>query len=99
MLADEFAVGGDLPIEAVALSVSGIGSVDAYGAVHTILRDMPLIERFKVTQVSADTVSYEVDVRGGADRLRRALRFNGLIETTSAGPMQPMDTLEFFYED
>ena len=99
LLADEFAVGGDLPIEAVALNISGIGSVDDYGSVHTILRDMPLIERFIMTEVSGDRVSYQIDVRGGADRLRRALRFNGLIETMSTGPMQPMDTLEFFYED
>ena len=99
LLASEFAVGGDTPIETVALSISGIVSVDAYGSVHDLLVDVALIESFTVTEVSGDRVSYRVDVRGGADRLSRALRFSGLVETVPDDPLQPVSALEFFYED
>ena len=97
LLAAEFAVGGDVPLETVVLNVSGIASVAAYGSVQRLLRDVSLIENFAVTEVSGDRVSYRVDVRGGADRLRRALRFNGLVEQESRDPPQPAATLEFFY--
>jgi hypothetical protein len=97
LLAEEFAVGGNLLLEAVALNVSGIGTVDDYGSVHAILRDVPQIERFSVKEVVGDRVSYQVDVRGGADRLSRALRFNGLIEQTDDDPLRGPSELEFFY--
>ncbi len=100
LLAAEFAVGGDAPIEWVALSVAGIESIDAYGAVQQLLSGVSLIESYKIAEVSGDTVNYRVEVRGGADRLRRALRFNGLIEQEStdvfAAP-DPVSALEFFY--
>ncbi len=99
LLASEFAVGGDTPLETVALNISGIVSVDAYGTVQTLLDDVSLIERFTVTEVAGDRVSYSVDVRGGAERLGRALRFSGLIETVPDDPSQPMSALEFFLEN
>jgi len=99
LLASEFAVGGNTPIETVALNVSGIVSVDAYGTVQELLDDVALIERFTVTEVAGDRVSYRVDVRGGADRLSRALRFSGLIESAPEDPLQPASALEFFFED
>ena len=99
LLAAEFAVGGDAPLEAVALNVSGIVSVAAYGSVQKILRDITLIENFAVTEVLGDRVSYRVEVRGGAERLGRALRFNGLVEQDVFDPAQPMPAgLEFFYQ-
>jgi hypothetical protein len=99
LLASEFAIGGDTPIETVVLGISGIVSVDAYGSVHDLLEDVGLIDNFTVTEVAGDRVSYRVDVRGGADRLRRALRFGGLVETASDDPLQPVSALEFFYEN
>ena len=95
LLASEFAVGGNAPVEAVVLNVSGIVSVEAYGSVQSILKDVTLIENFAVTAVSGDTVSYRVDVRGGGERLRRALKFNGLIEQEVVDPLQ--ESLEFYY--
>jgi hypothetical protein len=100
LLAAEFAIGGDVPVEAVALSVSGITSVEAYGSLQSLLADVSLIESFVVTEVAGDRVSYSVEVRGGADRLSRALRFNGLIEQdsmTGFGEARPDRSLEFFY--
>lgn len=95
LLAAEFAVGGNAPVDAVVLNVSGIVSVEAYGTVQSILNEVALIESFAVTAVSGDTVSYRVDVRGGGERLRRALRFNGLVEQETVDPMQ--ESIEFYY--
>jgi len=95
LLADEFAVGGDAPVEVVALNVHGIASVDAYGSLDKMLQGVAVIERFTVTEVAGDRVSYRVEVRGGPDRLGRALRFNGLVEQEPSVP--GTDVLEFYY--
>ncbi len=96
LLAAEFAISGDLAVEAVALNVSGVASVDAYGSVYAILKGVPLIENFTVSEVSGDRISYQVNVRGGAERLGRALRLGGLIEQDTLNPDQP-DALEFYF--
>jgi hypothetical protein len=100
LLAAEFAVGGNTPLERVALNVSGIESVNAYGAVQALLSSVNLIESYKISSVAGDVVRYEVEIRGGAERLRRALRFAGLLESeaspgTSGSSSVP--ALEFFY--
>jgi len=97
LLAAEFAIGGDVPVETVALHVSGVVSVEAYGSVQQMLREVSLIEHFAVTEVEGDRVTYLVDVRGGTERLGRALRFNGLVEQESMDSTQSAATLEFFY--
>ena len=101
LLAAEFAVGGDAPVESVALNVSGIVSVEAYGTLQSLLAEVSLIESFVITEVAGDHVSYRVDVRGGAGRLSRALRFNGLIEqegtTRFDNPQSEDSSLEFYY--
>ena len=78
------------------LNISGVATVEAYGHVQAILKDIALIEKFAISEVNGDRVTYRIDVRGGADRLGRALRFNGLIEQEVVDPLQP-DTLEYFY--
>ncbi len=100
LLAAEFAVGGDAPIESVELTVSGIVSVDAYGGLLKLLTGISLIETYMITQVSGDRVTCRVDVRGGVERLRRALRFNGLIEQemlSDFSEIRPVSALEFYY--
>lgn len=103
LLAAEFAVGGDMPLELFALNIAGVESVDAYGSVQALLSGVSLIEKARIASVTGDVVRYQVEVRGGAERLRRALRFAGLLETESrpdsidfAGP-DPLPTLDFFY--
>lgn len=100
LMAAELAVGGNAPMATVALNVAGIESVDAYGSVQRLLTGVSLIENFKITEVAGDTVRYQVEVRGGANRLRRALRFAGLIEEEAAagtGTADSVYTLDFFY--
>jgi len=100
LLAAEFSVGGNAPVRTVALSISGVDSVEAYGSLQGLLADVSLIENFVITAVAGDRVNYRVDVRGGADRLSRALRFSGLVEQdsiTGIGAGQSDEALEFFY--
>ncbi len=98
VLAAEFAIGGSERLEAVDLVVAGIDSISAYGAVHAILADTRVIENFAVAEVEGDRIHYRVDVHGGAERLRRALRFNGLIEQNGVEPLDSPDRrVEFFY--
>jgi hypothetical protein len=97
LLAAEFAVGGDAPLELVALNVSGVQTVDAYGSVQELLSGVSLIENFRIAEVAGDIVSYQVEVRGGAERLRRALRFAGLLEQAENAYSGDIFALEFFY--
>ena len=96
MLAAEFAIAGDAPVESVTLNVSGIVSVEAYAGVQAILKDIALIEGFAIDEVSGDRVTYRIDVRGGAGRLSRALRFSGLLEQETEDPAL-FGALEFYY--
>ena len=97
ILASEFAIGGNLPLESVVLNISGIVTIEAYGNVERILEEIPLIERFAATEVSGDRISYQVEARGGAARLGRALRFKGLLEQDLPDPSDPQLALEFYY--
>ncbi len=104
LMAAEFSVGGAAPLEQIVLRVSGIESVDAYGKLQGMLGDVAMIESLQVSAVSGDTVSYDVNIRGSAERLRRALRFAGLVEQERfAVPAEPdrfgaySQTLEFFF--
>ena len=102
MLAAEFAIGGDEPLRAVRLNVSGITSVSAYGDIQAILRDVNVIDSFSIVEVAGDRISFDVRAHGGSDRLARALRFAGLLEQERIdmgnfdfGMLN--DDLEFFY--
>ncbi len=101
-LAAEFSAGGTAPLDTVEITVSGIQSVRAFGSVQKLLADIRLIEGFQISGVSGDTVRYQIEVRSNPDRLRRALRFAGLLESERAtgadGPgALAADALEFFY--
>ena len=101
LLAAEFAISGTARPETVRLTVAGIDSVESFGAVESMLREMSVVERFSIVEVSADRIEFSVTAIGGLDRLRRALRFSGLIEQNAGDPIR-LDTfeqtLEFFYD-
>lgn len=102
LLAAEFAIGGDAPLQFVELAVSGITSVDAYGNVQKILGGVNVVESFSIRQVEGDRIVYDVEAHGGVERLARALRLTGLVEQERGfGAGIPGDSLggklEFFY--
>lgn len=101
-LAAEFAVSGSAPLESVDLAVAGVDSIEAYGSVQSLLAELTIVEAFAIIEVAGDQIVYRVDVRGGAERLGRALQFSGLIEkSVIEGAPYPTDAvnsrLEFFY--
>ena len=102
-LAAEYAVQGDAPLRTVGLSVSGVNTVADYGAVERVIADIAIVENARVQSISGDTVVYNVELRGGADRLARSLRLGGLIEQERVdtfdfdNPVGDLDSLEFFY--
>lgn len=102
LLAAEFAISGNAAKEIVDLTVAGIDSVAAFGAVQNMLDGTTVIEQFSIVEVEGDRVRFKVEAVGGAERLRRALRFGGLIEQNGfEGDRFGIDsfeqTLEFFY--
>jgi hypothetical protein len=102
LLAAEFAISGAAVPETVQLTVAGINSVASFGAVENMLREMSVVEQFSIVEVDGDRVKFRVTAIGGLDRLRRALRFNGLIEQ-NAGNTLGLDTfeqaIEYFYDN
>ena len=97
-LANEFAIRGDAPIEFVDLMISGVDTVEAYGEVQNLLANTSVVESFAIDEVSGDLIRYRVEALGGMERLRRALRFGGLIEQNGFdGVRYPDATLEFYY--
>ena len=102
LLAAEFAISRDTTREIVDLDISGIDSVEAFGAVQNLLSEMTLIESFSLAEVEGDRIRYRVEALGGVERLRRGLRFSGLIEQNGFDGdrfgIDPLtQTLEFFY--
>ena len=80
----------------------GVDSIEAYGSLQSLLAELTIVEGFAIKEIAGDRITYRVDVRGGADRLGRALTFSGLIEKTgNEGAAYPLDAvnsrLEFFY--
>ena len=107
-LSAEFAIGGAAAPVTVNLRVAGITSVDAYGSVQRLLSNTNVVERFTITAVQGDRISYRVEAYGGVDRLARALRLAGLLEAErfDGGGFETIDettdettdrSLEFFY--
>lgn len=105
LMATQFAIGGDEPLRAVDLSISGVQTVEGYGEVQQMLANINVIEALAITEVAGDRIRYRVTAHGGAERLARALRFEGLIEQdriamggADDGPRMSNESLEFFYQ-
>ena len=102
VLAAEFSISGSAPLATIDLTIAGIDSVTAYGSVQKLLADLTVIESISIAEVRGDQVLYRVEAHGGADRLRRALQFSGLIEqngfeTDPMGIDSLNPSLEFFF--
>jgi hypothetical protein len=103
-LAAEFAFSGSAPVETVSLKIAGIDSVRAYGTVQRYLANLSLIENFAVHAVKGDEIRYEVSLRGGAKRLRRALEISDILMPVEdfdppvlLSPYPESSSLDFMY--
>ena len=93
-LASQFAYAGNAPIESVALNVSGVDSVAAYGAIQRLLTGLTVIEGFQIETVAGSEVRYLIDVQGGTERLASALQFSGVLSRSDL-----LGASDFFGED
>ena len=78
-IAAQFTYRGDEPIETIALTISGIDSVFAYGAVQQFLQNLSVIDSYNIDTASGDEIKFQVRVQGGHDRLAAALEFSAIL--------------------
>ena len=79
-LAERFAIAGDAQLHTVELTISGIDSVAAYGAVQSFMEGLDVIENLAVDEVRGDSIHYRLRAHGGVERLRQALAANRRLE-------------------
>ena len=80
-----FAAGSDSSGDgaAVAITVSGVSDLRAYASVTEYLQSLTLVQALAVDEVAGDNVVYRARVRGGAERLARAISLGGRLEPQS----------------
>jgi hypothetical protein len=79
-LASQFAIAGDAPLDTITLTISGIDSVEAYGAVQSFMEKLDLVDEMAIDTVVGNRVRYRITAHGGKDRLRRVLEFSDVLE-------------------
>ncbi|NOX67601.1 MAG: DUF2066 domain-containing protein [Gammaproteobacteria bacterium] len=80
LIASQFAYRGDAPVETVDLTISGIDSIFAYGAVQRFLKNLSVIDSYRIDRADGDEILFRIQVQGGRDRLAAALEFSGILE-------------------
>lgn len=83
-LASQYALGGDTAIDTIRLTISGISSVVAYGEVQSFIENLRGIDKLAVKSASSDSITYDVTIQGGAERLGRALELSGLLDRVTS---------------
>ncbi len=103
-LAAQFAIAGDAPLDTITLTVSGIDSVAAFGAVQSFMEQLDIVDELAVDMVSGDRVRYRITAHGGKERLRRTLEFSDMLQpvddydrTDIANADPGLDALSFRY--
>lgn len=68
--------------------VAGINSFSQYGSLLQYLRALPIVESATILRVDGQSVEFELEVRGDAERLRRTLDTSALLVAGNA-PQDP----------
>ncbi|MCH8301486.1 MAG: DUF2066 domain-containing protein [Proteobacteria bacterium] len=79
-LAARFVVDSRSPMETIRLTISGIGSVDAFGQVQRFVENLRGIDEIMIDTVAGDRIVYKVRIQGGMERLQRALELSNVLE-------------------
>jgi len=97
--ADQFAVAPGTGPSLVRVQVSGITGVNQYAGVQNYLVNLSMIERVEVLQASADSVLFNLTLRGGMEVLHRVMALNRtLVEMPAVvGPGDTQDVLFYRY--
>ena len=78
------------------LAVSGITTLDQYGLVLGYLQGLDLVASLSVASIDADTVAFDLRLRGNEAQLSRALAVRRLIEpVAAAGPAVAAPALNY----
>lgn len=85
-LAAQFAIAGNAELDTFALTISGIDSVAAFGAVQSYMERIDLVDELAIDRVQGDSVRYRVSCHGGEERLKRVLEFSGMLEPADSVP-------------
>ena len=84
--AARFAVTTGTGSSRVRLQVSGITGLDQYARVQGYLLKLRMVERVEVIQASADSIWFNLSLRGGAELLHRVMALNRiLVEVPAVG--------------
>lgn len=70
-------------LDGVTLSVSGIGSLDAYAKVLAYLGQLTPVKSVQVTRVENQTVYFNLDTRGSLANLQQAVLLGDLLKTAA----------------
>lgn len=76
------AIPGNQRSDDMQLKISGINSVSAYGEVQRYLETLRILDHLMINTVSVDSIIYDIEARGGIDRLRSALSASGFLLPT-----------------
>lgn len=76
------AIPGNQRSDDMQLKISGINSVSTYGEVQRYLETLRILDHLMINTVSADSIIYDIEARGGIDRLRSALSASGFLLPT-----------------
>lgn len=74
---------------AQSVVVTGVESFSQYGSLLQYFRSLGIVERASILRVDGESVAFELEVRGGADRLRRTLDTSSLLVAAGA-PQDPV---------
>ncbi|HZD51734.1 MAG TPA: DUF2066 domain-containing protein [Woeseiaceae bacterium] len=102
-LASRFAIAGNAEVDTFVLTISGIDSVAAFGAVQSFMEQLDIVDTLAIDTVRGDRIRYRVSCRGGGERLRRVLEVSGMLEPVqnavqgSAGTVAGPGALRFRY--
>jgi hypothetical protein len=85
-LAAQFAVAPGEALDTFSLTITGIDSIAAFGAVQSYMESIDLVDQLAVDSVQGDSIRYRVSCHGGEERLRRVLELSSVLEPVQAFP-------------
>ena len=84
-LAARDAISGSREVETIRVTISGIDSVAAYGEVQRYMENLRVAQRLVVRSAAGDSITYDVDVQGGAQRLESVISISSFFEAADRG--------------
>lgn len=89
-MAQRFAIVGTAERMTLALEVSGVNTVEIYGALLRFLRSLPQVKAADVTLLAGDTIQFQISAIGTHEQFMRGLESNRrLIAESSSERVEP----------